>query len=91
YFWSHHQTGRNSLSLDMCKYLGLPFKLPFKMTYNRKTWPTKIYKALHDYQISRGFAPQTTDFAKFMNYPFLEVIPRNRLQELDEGNPSSFF
>ncbi|KAF9261540.1 hypothetical protein L218DRAFT_1001577 [Marasmius fiardii PR-910] len=85
YFWSHDPTGRNPLSPDMCKYLGLPFKLSLKAAYKQKAWPTKIYKALYNYQISRGFDPQTTDFAQFMRYPIWEVVPpENRLQELDE-------
>ncbi|KAF9261522.1 hypothetical protein L218DRAFT_838262, partial [Marasmius fiardii PR-910] len=74
YFWSHDPTGRNPLSLDMCNYLGLPFKLSLNVYYIQDTWPTKIYKVLHDYQVSRGFDPQTTDFAQFMGYSTWEVV-----------------
>ncbi|KAF9261974.1 hypothetical protein L218DRAFT_470513 [Marasmius fiardii PR-910] len=92
YFWSYHHTGRNPLSLDMCKYLGLPFKLPFEVDYIQKAWPTKTYKALHDYQISRGFDPRTTDFARSMKYPTWHVVPpENRFQKLDESSALRFF
>ncbi|KAF9261560.1 hypothetical protein L218DRAFT_491352 [Marasmius fiardii PR-910] len=75
YFWSHDPTGKNPLSLDMCNHLGLPFKLSLKVFYWQKTWPTKIYQALHDYQISRGFDPRTTDFVQFMQYPTWQTVP----------------
>ncbi|KAF9261547.1 hypothetical protein L218DRAFT_490795 [Marasmius fiardii PR-910] len=85
YFWSHDPTGQNPLSLDMCNYLGLPFKFSLEVGYWQKTWSTKIYKALHDYQISRGFDPRTTDFAHSMRYPIWEgAPPENQFQELNE-------
>ncbi|KAF9262053.1 hypothetical protein L218DRAFT_1043373, partial [Marasmius fiardii PR-910] len=49
YFWSHDPTGQNPFSLDMCKYLGLPFKLAFDVSYDVESWSTKIYNLLHDY------------------------------------------
>ncbi|KAF9255537.1 hypothetical protein L218DRAFT_883907, partial [Marasmius fiardii PR-910] len=57
YFRSHDPTGRNPLSRSMCKYLGLPFKLSLWVIYKQCTWPTEVYKTLHDYQIASGFDP----------------------------------
>ncbi|KAF9255156.1 hypothetical protein L218DRAFT_950984 [Marasmius fiardii PR-910] len=74
-----------------CKYLGLPFKLSLQVFYQQCTWPTEVYKILHDYQIARGFDPQTTDFARFMGYQPWEVVPlETRFQELDKGSFSFF-
>ncbi|KAF9262556.1 hypothetical protein L218DRAFT_390290 [Marasmius fiardii PR-910] len=89
YIWSHDPNGQDPLSPDMCKYLGLPYKLSLKVQYCQKTWPTEIYKALHDYQVARGFDPRTTDFARFMQSPIFKVgPPRNCSEELrdDQNN-----
>ncbi|KAF9258704.1 hypothetical protein L218DRAFT_840261, partial [Marasmius fiardii PR-910] len=75
YFWSHDPTGRNPLSRSMCKYLGLPFKLSSSVISRQRTWPTKVYKTLHDYQIASGYDPRTTDFARFMGYQPWKVVP----------------
>ncbi|KAF9257763.1 hypothetical protein L218DRAFT_990917 [Marasmius fiardii PR-910] len=85
YFWSHDETGRNPLLWSRCKYLGLPFKLSLRVIHKRRTWPTKVYKTLHDYQIARGFDPRTTDFARSMGYQPWELVPlETRFQELDK-------
>ncbi|KAF9261558.1 hypothetical protein L218DRAFT_1001601 [Marasmius fiardii PR-910] len=92
YFWSHDPNGQDPLSRDMCKHLGLPFKLSLReVVYYEKTWPTKVYKALHDYQILRGFDPRTTDFAQSVGVIIWQVVlPENRFQELDQGIVDSF-
>ncbi|KAF9254741.1 hypothetical protein L218DRAFT_827258, partial [Marasmius fiardii PR-910] len=74
YFWPHDPTGKNPFLLDMYKYLGLSFKLALKVICYQESWPTKIYKLLHDYQISRGFDPKTSDFVQHMKYPIFEVV-----------------
>ncbi|KAF9259156.1 hypothetical protein L218DRAFT_990162 [Marasmius fiardii PR-910] len=87
YFWSHDPTGQNPLSWSMCKYLGLPFKLSLQVIYKQYTWPTEVYKILHDYQIARGFDPRTTDFARSMGYQPWEVEPlETRFQELNKDS-----
>ncbi|KAF9254525.1 hypothetical protein L218DRAFT_1009580 [Marasmius fiardii PR-910] len=87
YFWSHDPTGRNPLLWSMCEYLGLPFKLSLQVIHDQHTWPTKVYKTLHDYQIARGFDPRTTDFARSMGYQPWEVVPlETRFQELDKDS-----
>ncbi|KAF9254224.1 hypothetical protein L218DRAFT_818144, partial [Marasmius fiardii PR-910] len=74
YFWSHEPSGQNPLSPDMCKYLGLPFRLSMELEYCEYSWPTRIYKALHDYQIARGFDPKTTMFAQFLGFPIFNIV-----------------
>ncbi|KAF9262396.1 hypothetical protein L218DRAFT_402293 [Marasmius fiardii PR-910] len=91
YFWSHDPTGQNPFSLDMCKYMGLPFKLALKAGVRQRSWPTKIYKLLHDYQISRGFDPRTLDFAQHIGYPMFEAVPpESQFQEIEkESDPQT--
>ncbi len=87
YFWSHDRRGRIPLSSDKCKYFGLPFKLKLEVKHYREAWPTKIYTILHEYQISRGFNPRTTDFAQSLQYIIFEVVPPDsRFQEVDQGS-----
>ncbi|KAF9257433.1 hypothetical protein L218DRAFT_828493, partial [Marasmius fiardii PR-910] len=64
YNWSLDPTGQSLLSLDMCKYLGLPFKLSITVEKYQRSWPTKIYQVLYSYQIARGFDPVSIDFAQ---------------------------
>ncbi|KAG7090047.1 hypothetical protein E1B28_011666 [Marasmius oreades] len=75
YHWSLDPTGQTPLSLEMCKYLGLPFKLLPKVTRFRESWPTKVYQQIHDYQIARMFDPKTTDFARSLGCPIFTIIP----------------
>ncbi|KAF9261832.1 hypothetical protein L218DRAFT_988702 [Marasmius fiardii PR-910] len=84
YFWSHDPSGQDQLSPDMCRYLGLPITLCITAEYSQLFWPTKVYKALHDYQVSRGFDPTTTDFAQFHGLNIFEIVaPENQFQEVD--------
>ncbi|KAF9254905.1 hypothetical protein L218DRAFT_847720, partial [Marasmius fiardii PR-910] len=74
YFWSHDPSGHDSLSPHMCRYLGLPINLSVTLDYCQNSWPTKFYKALHNYQVARGFDPTTTDFAQSLGHPIFEII-----------------
>ncbi|KAG7090141.1 hypothetical protein E1B28_011749 [Marasmius oreades] len=91
YSWSLDPTGRIPLSLDMCKYLGLPYKLSSKILYFLTSWSTKTYKTIHNYQIARGFDPRTTDLAQTLRYQIHAIVPReNPFQEVEEGGVSSY-
>ncbi|KAG7090254.1 hypothetical protein E1B28_011851 [Marasmius oreades] len=86
YHWSFDPTGQTPLLPEMCKYLGLPFKLSLKVTPFQFSWPTKVYEHIHDYQISRKFDPKTTDFAQAVGYPIFNVVAaENRFHEIVEG------
>ncbi|KAF9267840.1 hypothetical protein L218DRAFT_649132 [Marasmius fiardii PR-910] len=86
YFWSFDPNGGTQISPDECKYLGLPVKLSLNVEYTQDSWPTKAYKALHDYQIARGFNPKTTDFAQSRGHPIFKIVPQteNHFQEVEE-------
>ncbi|KAG7086228.1 hypothetical protein E1B28_002198 [Marasmius oreades] len=88
YHWSLDPTGQTPpLSPEMCKYLGLPFKLFLKVTHYQESWPTRVYKHIHDYQIARNFDPKTSDFARSLGYPIFTVISaENRFEEIVEDS-----
>ncbi|KAG7090213.1 hypothetical protein E1B28_011815 [Marasmius oreades] len=87
YHWSFDLTGQNPFSSDKCKYLGLPFKLSVVMYRFERSWPTKVYKAVRDFQIVRGFDPKTPEFARYLGWPVFEIVApsENRFQELETG------
>ncbi|KAF9254896.1 hypothetical protein L218DRAFT_885297, partial [Marasmius fiardii PR-910] len=68
YFWSHNPSGQDPLSRDICRYLGLPIRLSTRVDYYQASWPTKLYKALYDYQVAKGFDPTTTDFSQSLKH-----------------------
>ncbi|KAF9260707.1 hypothetical protein L218DRAFT_962280 [Marasmius fiardii PR-910] len=85
HWWSFDPSGQPVFSPEMCKYLGLPFKLCIKVDHHQLSWPTKIYKAIWDYQIAQGFDPETTKFAQTLGHSIYEVSG-NRFEEVDEGS-----
>ncbi|KAF9256225.1 hypothetical protein L218DRAFT_837485, partial [Marasmius fiardii PR-910] len=68
YSWSHDPFGQDLLLPDTCKYLGLPITLSVTLDYYQYFWPTKVYKALHNHQVAKGFNPTTTNFAQSFGY-----------------------
>ncbi|KAG7090018.1 hypothetical protein E1B28_011639 [Marasmius oreades] len=88
YHWSLDPTGQTPpLSSEMCKYLGLPRKLFLNVTHCQDSWPTRVYKYIHDYQIARKFDPKTSDFARFLGYSiFTVILVENRFEEIAEDS-----
>ncbi|KAF9256067.1 hypothetical protein L218DRAFT_950294 [Marasmius fiardii PR-910] len=86
--WSFDPTGQNPLSPDLCKHFGLHNKLALEVVHYVISWPTKVYVAARDYQIRKGFNPETTDFAQHLGSTIYELVPPgfNRFQE---GMPDS--
>ncbi|KAF9260534.1 hypothetical protein L218DRAFT_1002505 [Marasmius fiardii PR-910] len=86
--WSSDENGQNCFSDDHCRYLGLPTELQVTLCrMNLYTWPNETYKTIHEWQIARGFDPTTTDFARYLGFPTLEVTPSEplRFEELHPG------
>ncbi|KAG7098001.1 hypothetical protein E1B28_005309 [Marasmius oreades] len=76
HFWSYDKNGQTEISNQECEHLGLPCKLK-KISYSAHaySWPTKVYKDIHKWQVLRGFDPTTTSFAHHLGYPAqFEVI-----------------
>ncbi|KAL0572645.1 hypothetical protein V5O48_009319 [Marasmius crinis-equi] len=93
-FWSFDSDGQNPIT-DLCYELGLPISLSLEceMYY----WLNGTYKALRDYQIARGFDPNTTEFAQHNGYRIYEIVEQplpsrfEEIQNLEEHEESGVF
>ncbi|KAL0058956.1 hypothetical protein AAF712_014323 [Marasmius tenuissimus] len=93
YYWSLDPTGDSRMPEAQCVALGLPRfckinNLPFPAH-----WKAEVYDLVRQWQEAQGFDPTTTDFARSMGYPILEILPQsaNRLEDCvksDEGEHS---
>ncbi|KAK1228048.1 hypothetical protein PQX77_008927 [Marasmius sp. AFHP31] len=89
HFWSFHEDGQSRLSPESCLHFGLPTQLYFNNYSDRYlySWTTVDYKCLHEYQLSRGFDPKTTDFARhlgYVDYIFHPINDSDRFKEVYE-------
>ncbi|KAF9255000.1 hypothetical protein L218DRAFT_836769, partial [Marasmius fiardii PR-910] len=74
HFWSHDKSGHTPLSIEMCDHLGLP--LQFKVQadgFSQVNFPSQAYKDVHNWQVLRGFDPNTADFAGYLGFPIFQV------------------
>ncbi|KAL0564478.1 hypothetical protein V5O48_017568, partial [Marasmius crinis-equi] len=84
HYWSFNEDGRDPLSTKMCQRLGLPVALTVSCaSYEMDSWPSEVYKTIHDYQIARGFDPTTPDFARSLGYDQTYTIPDDLSQFAD--------
>ncbi|KAL0571845.1 hypothetical protein V5O48_010113 [Marasmius crinis-equi] len=83
--WSFDPTGQHPLPAEICEDLGLPIELSFKFKSRyRLRWNNKVYKRMHQYQVTRGLDPKTTDFARHLGYPIYQVqSDSGRFEDVD--------
>ncbi|KAJ8083391.1 hypothetical protein PM082_009263 [Marasmius tenuissimus] len=91
HFWSFHEDGRDSLSTELCGYLGLPVELHVSNRVHSYSLPNEHYELFHRYQLLRGFDPTTTSFARYLGYDshlFQPVSNSDRFTDVHEDqNP----
>ncbi|ESK86046.1 hypothetical protein Moror_9382 [Moniliophthora roreri MCA 2997] len=86
YFWSLDKTGQSWMSEEECDRWGLPVLTPQVNYFSSDTsvrlrsWPTYVYAGLRDWQKARGFDPTTSDWARELGYPELEVVGMRKVQ-----------
>ncbi|KAK7023398.1 hypothetical protein VNI00_016813 [Paramarasmius palmivorus] len=83
HFWSLDESGQPELPEEEYEQWGIPtLKLSLDSASERSmflcSWPNEIYTAMYDWQVARGFDPTTSDFARHMKYPELEIIGENK-------------
>ncbi|KAG7096307.1 hypothetical protein E1B28_003753 [Marasmius oreades] len=89
-FWSSDENGKTRISNRTCRYLGLPAGRC--VTNGARSWwhswPTQVYKDIRKWQVSRGFDPTTTDFARYLKHPIFDVIQSgtSRFEELNKDS-----
>ncbi|KAK1222609.1 hypothetical protein PQX77_014544 [Marasmius sp. AFHP31] len=85
HFWSLHEDGQNPFPPDICNDFGLPTTLEYRdYGYQSRSWSTKYYKQLVEYQRLRGFDPTTTDFARHLGFNANIFHPINDTNRFDE-------
>ncbi|KAF9262798.1 hypothetical protein L218DRAFT_839751, partial [Marasmius fiardii PR-910] len=71
HMWSFDKLGQSCISDDMYQDLSLPTSLNVGSLGTDEamqlSYPTKVYKRLHSWQVNRGFDPTTADFARDCN------------------------
>ncbi|KAL0564876.1 hypothetical protein V5O48_017161 [Marasmius crinis-equi] len=86
HYWSFNEGGRSPLSADICHHLGLPITLELKVSRHIACiWSNDVYKTIHEYQVTRGYDPRTTDLAQSLGYRVFKLIHNdsNRFEEAD--------
>ncbi|KAK7026069.1 hypothetical protein VNI00_015715 [Paramarasmius palmivorus] len=77
------------MSEEECRQCGVPELQVDRMTPSWdgrfESWPTCVYTALHDWQVSGGFDPTTADWAHSSGYPEFEIIGGKKEEARFEG------
>uniref|UniRef100_A0A0W0EV26 Uncharacterized protein n=1 Tax=Moniliophthora roreri TaxID=221103 RepID=A0A0W0EV26_MONRR len=86
--WSFDEDGQSRVPEEEWARWGIPILTPDTRSFTLlRSWPTHIYSALHNWQISRGFDPSTADWARECGYPELEIVGAkkdSRLKKITE-------
>ncbi|KAF9263802.1 hypothetical protein L218DRAFT_309855, partial [Marasmius fiardii PR-910] len=62
------------------KILVFQLKLSNSFIFDQFSWPTRTYKKIYNWQVSRGFDPKTTDFACYLGCPIYVTTPQTQIQ-----------
>ncbi|KAF9260923.1 hypothetical protein L218DRAFT_1002240 [Marasmius fiardii PR-910] len=83
--WSQDPTGKSIIPPAEQKALGLPYVAVWEL-HACCIWSEEAYDCIRKYQELNGFDPSTTDFARSLGLPILEVITH-----VDEVDPMDGF
>ncbi|KAJ8089541.1 hypothetical protein PM082_014797 [Marasmius tenuissimus] len=90
--WSFQEDSQPQLSPELCRNLGLPFKLNFNnRPCGSRSWSSNL-RLIHQYRLLRGFDSTTTDFARHFGYDrniFQPLGEDDRFTEVDSCTPES--
>uniref|UniRef100_A0A0W0EYW8 Uncharacterized protein n=1 Tax=Moniliophthora roreri TaxID=221103 RepID=A0A0W0EYW8_MONRR len=88
YFWSFNRSGGEEISEDTQLSLGLPsFTSRFEIRHN--WWGDNTYNAIRQLHVSKGFDPQTTDFAQSLGLPNFRIVGGARFDHITVISPKS--
>jgi hypothetical protein len=88
-YWSQDPSGQSIISPEEQKILGLPEIILEERTWFN-SWSEEAYDYIRKYQEIKGFNPNTTDFARSMGVPILEVVTdEDRFEVVDVSKPSA--
>ncbi|KAK7023388.1 hypothetical protein VNI00_016803 [Paramarasmius palmivorus] len=81
HFWSLNESGQPELPEEEYEQWGVPTLEPsIKGPILLSSWTEEIYDAMRDWQVVRGFDPTTSNFARHMGYPELEIVGEERVK-----------
>ncbi|KAJ8080005.1 hypothetical protein PM082_016831 [Marasmius tenuissimus] len=76
YYWSADPNGDSRMSDMQCIGLALPCFRPF-VDWSPVSWKSEVYDFMRQWQVAKGFDPLTTDFARSMRYPVVDILARD--------------
>ncbi|KAF9254112.1 hypothetical protein L218DRAFT_627479 [Marasmius fiardii PR-910] len=87
YYWSSDPDGHSKMTEEEHVALGLPCYVP-KMEIFMNTWSLEDYDFMQAFQEAKGFDPATTDFARSIGVPILEIVypEKNRFEVILDEN-----
>ncbi|KAF9257159.1 hypothetical protein L218DRAFT_936087 [Marasmius fiardii PR-910] len=83
YYWSTDPDGQSIMPESQRLSLRLPSFIPDAWV-TWYTWTSDIYDTIWAWQEMKGFDPTTTDFARSLGYPVMEVVDEKRLKVLSD-------
>ena len=84
HFWSLDENGRSEMTDEECRRWGVPelnTHIERWGTDDVLRWPSRVYDAIRNWQVARGFDFTTADFAQSLGYPELEILIDNEAVE----------
>ncbi|KAI3613160.1 hypothetical protein WG66_001548 [Moniliophthora roreri] len=73
YFWSLDPSGREEMLESTRVSLGLP-SFATNVQVSLYSWSLDAYKAIERLQLLNSFDPRTTDFARSLGYPLVQLM-----------------
>ncbi|KAJ8079976.1 hypothetical protein PM082_016802 [Marasmius tenuissimus] len=91
YYWSLDPTGDSVMPETQRVALRLPSFYQSIHPLEPTHWTVEVYDLVRQWQEAQGFDPTTTDFARSLCYPILEILPQNgsRLEDCVEDDENS--
>jgi hypothetical protein len=86
HFWSFSPDRKERLTESKAEELGVPKVLLQTLVYGQ-SWSKQQYNLIHEVQLAKGFNPETSELAKYLDYP-LPIIHHGPLRvPLDGKQP----
>ncbi|KAJ8079959.1 hypothetical protein PM082_016784 [Marasmius tenuissimus] len=77
YYWSLDPNGDSVMPETQRVALGLPLYYQNVIPLELGQWKAEVYDLVRQWQEAKGFDPATTDFARSMGYPIVEILPQD--------------
>ncbi|KAF9255434.1 hypothetical protein L218DRAFT_817459, partial [Marasmius fiardii PR-910] len=73
YYWSSDPAGGSIMPESQRLHLGLPSLAPSFLGFDLRSWSIDIYDTIWTWQEMKGFDPTTTEFARSLGFPVMEL------------------